>query len=554
MQPAQRSRHGNYEARILNLWDLAKSYLPAPKPAPGLVATSVDSLPTFIDSAWGGDKWFQSFGDTWLTDNLDYDTLRRRSIQMFRSNPYGRGIIRRIVTNEINAGLTLEATPDASILGLDEDQVADWAEDGERRFTIWGELPETCDHKQQRTFGALQQLCRETALTSGDCLVVLRQGAINLPTIEIVDGLHIETPAHTVASRNEIRDGVELDASGRHVAFWIAQDDGTHKRIAAKGRLTGRRQAWMVYGTERRPDDVRGEPILGILLHALRDTDRYKDAELRSALANALIAMWVEYDTAGVKSTPLTGTAQRKDSLTTTNAAGEQKTTPIATGLPGASIEGLPVGAKLHSHDSRRPNVNFGVFERSALSGMAWALEMPPEILMLEFQNNYSASRSALSEYKMYLDKARPMRSNEFGKPIYQEWLLSMTLLGKVVAPGLVDSWRDPAEWETWGAWVQSDWAGAIKPSVDRLKEVNAYLKQIDGGLITRDRASKELNGMKFTRVARQLVKENEQFAATLLPTQAPVELNSGSVAQAQAMASVEDIAEAVADRMAQDG
>jgi lambda family phage portal protein len=493
---------------------------------------NVNELPAFTNQAYNGDKFFDSFGDTWLMDNLDYDILRRRSIQIFRTNPYGRGIIRRLITNEINTGLTLEATPDDTLLGLDEDQIADWSEDTERRFTVWGSLPDLCDHKQLMTFGALQQLARETALISGDCLVVLRQSRAGLPTVQIIDGVHIETPLgfrrSTMSGPSvDIRDGIEVDAAGRHLAAWVLQDDGTHKRVPMRGARSGRRVAWMIYGAERRPDDVRGEPILGILLHSLRDLDRYRDAELRSALANALIALWVEYGEQGIKTNPIAGGAQRKDSVTTLNSTGDEKTSVLSSHLPGVALENLPAGAKLKSHDTQRPNVNYGSFEAAELAVMGWALEIPPEIVALAFQNNYSASRAAQSEFKMYLDKSRAKRADEFGKPIYQEWLISMSLLGKIVAPGFLDSWRDPNDWETFGAWTLSDWAGAIKPSVDRAKEVKAYVDQVDAGFITRDRASKELNNMKFTRVARQLRKENELIAEAREPLAEAEQANS---------------------------
>ena len=49
--------------------------------------------------------------------NIDYWTLRARSSQLFNENLYARGLLRRLITNEINTGLTPECCPDEEIIG-----------------------------------------------------------------------------------------------------------------------------------------------------------------------------------------------------------------------------------------------------------------------------------------------------------------------------------------------------------------------------------------------------------------------------------------------------
>ncbi len=75
-------------------------------------------------SNFDGDKFPGGFGPTQLF-TADYWTLRERSSQLFTENLYARGLIRRLITNEINTGLTPEATPDEQIIGVAEDSLAD---------------------------------------------------------------------------------------------------------------------------------------------------------------------------------------------------------------------------------------------------------------------------------------------------------------------------------------------------------------------------------------------------------------------------------------------
>ena len=215
---------------------------------------------------------------------------------------------------------------------------------------------------------------------------------------------------------------------------------------------------------------------------------------------------------------PLTGGATRRDVVTTQNDSQGRKDVEFSTQMPGMILQELQQGEKPTSYDTRRPNVNFGTFEAAIINAVAWANEVPPEVLTLAFQNNYSASRGAVNEFKMYLERARVGFGEEFNDPIYQDWLISETLNGSIQAPGLLEAWRDPAQWAKFGAWMLADWSGAIKPNVDLLKEVKAYKELVAEGWLTRDRASRELTGMKYSKVAQQLTGENVKLVTALQP------------------------------------
>lgn len=478
----------------------------------------------YVSSAWNGDKFYSGFGITKDYSIVDYGKLRKRSKQLFTENLYARGLIRRLLTNEINKGLALEATPDGEILNVDTGVLSAWSEMIERRFSIWAKRSELCDHKRLRTFGALQRQARMMSLISGDVLVILRDGASKLPTVELIDADHVENPLSDTMYRqakargNEIKHGVELDPNGRHIAFYVKQNDGTHLRVAARGARTGRRQAWLVYGTERMIDDVRGQSLLALVVQSLKEVDRYRDAEQRSAVINSMIAMWVKKSEDKMGTLPVTGGAIRKDTHTTQDDSHGRKDVQFSTNMPGMIMQELQTGEEPVSYDTRRPNVNFGTFEAAIINAIAWANELPPEVLTLAFQNNYSASRGAVNEFKMYLERIRTGFGEEFIDPIYQEFLVSETLIGTVDMPGFLDARRNPSLWYIYGAWVSADWSGAIKPNVDLLKEVKAYTGLIDQGLITRERATRELTGMKFSKSVQQLVRENEQLAAAMHP------------------------------------
>lgn len=483
-----------------------------------------DHVGGFHQSAWNGDKFYGGFGITKDYDIIDYWLLRRRSKQLFTENIYARGLLRRLITNIVNKGLNLEATPDSTILGLDADMLEDWSEMVERRHNIWGKSPHLCDYKKASTIGGIERQAELMAMISGDVLVVLRQGPTGLPSVELVDADHVDDPLSDTMVRavrnrgNTIVHGVEIDKAGRHIAFFVRQKDGKFKRVTARGAKTNRVQAWLYYSTERLIDDVRGQSILALMMQSLKEVDRYRDSEQRSAVVNSTIALWVEKTQEKISSLPLNSGATRLDTVTTQNDSHGRKDVEFSSMMPGMMLQELQHGEKPTSYDTKRPNVNFAAFETAILSTIAWANEMPPEILVLQFQKSYTAARGAVVEFKMFLDRKRASMGEGFKDPIYQEFVLSETLQGSITSPGLLEAWRDPQQWDKFGAWMLADWSGAIKPNTDLLKDAKGYKLLMGESLLTRDRSSRELTGMKYSKVVQTLRKENEQYVIAMQP------------------------------------
>jgi lambda family phage portal protein len=475
----------------------------------------------FTDSLDTGDKYPGGFGQTRVL-TPDYWTLRARSAQLFEQNHYARGLLRRLVTNEINVGLHLEATPQERVLGLEQDALAEWAEDVETRFELWQSDPWLCDHSELRSFGALQQAARLDSLISGDVLVVLRQfQPTALPRVQLISGSAVQSPwGETPRPGSRIVHGVELDAMDRQVAYWVVQRDGTFKRLPAWGEKSGRRLAWLVYGSERRLDDVRGKPVLAPLLQSLREIDRYRDSVQRKAIVNSMLAMFVKKSQDKPGSKPITGGAVRRGTVETgaVGPTGEPRRYNVAEIIPGLVLDELQPGEEPQAFPSHGTDEKFGDFESAIIQSMAWSLEYPPEIIVLSFKSNYSASQAAINELKTALNKTRTTFGEGFCRPIYEEWLLAQVLSKKMKAPGLLEAWRDARAYDSYAAWTSSDWSGNIKPSVDLTKLVTGYDKLVEGGYITRDRASRELTGTKFSQNVKKLRLENEQLVEANKP------------------------------------
>lgn len=464
-------------------------------------------------ATWDGAKFPGGYGATQLF-GVDYWTLRARSSELFTSNLYARGLIRRLITNEINTGLWPEAMPDPGIVGVDIDALDTWSEDMETRFGLWGKSPEVCDFKKTSPLNKIQAMARQEALVGGDCLVVLQVDVrTKRPSVRLIKGANVKTPFDKDTGDRTVKYGVHLDPQGRHLGFYVDQPNGPSKYVPAFGSRSGRRVAWLVYGTDHRLDTVRGVPLLGLILQSIKELDRYRDNAQRAAVVNSMLAMFIKKTEDKPGTMPMTGAAVRKGTapVSDSTADGGSRDLSFSKHMPGVVFEELQTGEEPVAFRSN-VDVDLGKFEEIIVQALAWANEIPPEILRLAFSNNYSASQAAINEFKMYLNKVRTEFGEGFNGPIYQEFLISEALLDKVSeSQAILDAAADKANFERFASWAFAEWSGAIKPSTDMLKQARGYRELLKEGWITNARATRETTGQKFSRNIRQLKRENEQ-------------------------------------------
>jgi capsid protein len=480
-----------------------------------------------FNDVFNGDKFPGSFGRTKTFEFVDYWTLRTRSLQLFKENPYAIGIIRRILRNEIFTGLVPEASPLAAAIWPNEkpetreQKAVELGEKMTADFLLYANEYNIFDYRKQLTFGEFQQQVRMETLLCGDGIIVSRiNPQTKLPYWDFINGNHIRTPENYVAQNgNTIKHGVELDSFGRHAAYHVQYWDGEevyYERIPVYGPKSGRQIAWMVYGQERMLDDVRGIPILACFLYMLKELDRYRDSEARAAVVNAMLPLFIKRSpSAGVGSRPTAGMAR----LNPNNAQPENGSSgpatpspsqPMVGMMPGTVFDDLAPGEEPVSFQTNRPNVNYRAFEEGIINLFCWLLELPPEIGMLMFRSSYSASRQANNEFDVYLKYRAYKNAKDFCQIIYQEYIIQSCLIGGIDLPGFLDVAFDPAQWKKRAAWLNCTWTGISRPSVDMGKDVGAAKDGINLGITTYDQQARKISGMSFRAVQGKLARERE--------------------------------------------
>lgn len=524
--------------------------LPDAEPA----AAAGNNYPNYENAVMTGDKFHGGYGMTQLLD-FDYWTLRQRSTQLYNENLYAQGIINAFITNIINTGLTLDATPSSEILPYDDDFLNDWAEQVEARFKMYCDAPEMCDFYGRHTYGELQAIRELQALVEGDVLTIYHfDKRTNLPKVQLISSGCVQSPLNPkLANGHTIDYGVEKNADGVEVAYWVMKADGKYTRYPRYGANSGRRVAHLYRPGKVMMNHVRGVPFLGNVLQSLREIDRYRDSVQRKALVSSFIALAVEKDADTIGAKPLGSASSRSLSGTTDKGYSLN----IKQFNPGIYIDDLPAGHKIKMMGSDGTDLAFRDFQDAILDGIAWSKGMPPEVLKKQFSSNYAASKQANAEFSMLLDMERTSTTKQNDHPFYAEWLYIEVLKGNIQADGLISAWRDPNQYALKQAWISSDWSGSIKPNADLVKEAAGWEKLVENGFATRSKASKALTNTKFSTNAKRLIRENELLAQIARPmlqlqkefgadaVQAYMDKNLMAEQHAEAMAALSEIQEA---------
>lgn len=434
--------------------------------------------------------------------------LRERSRDAYMGIPIAAALLKTKRTNVIAGGLMPAPKIDAEFLGLTRDQADQLQRSIVREFSLWADTRD-CDADGMENFYRLQNLAYMGYLMNGDALALLyvnpREGVPYDLQIRMIEADRICSPymvdvltPQTIMGYSVYRivQGVETDEAGAVRAFWIRSrhplssltdmqpELDTWTRVEARGRETGRRNALYIM-TRERAGQVRGVPMLAPVLESLKQLGRYNEAELTAALVGAMFTMIVEQESPS-DARPF-GEMLPEDML-----IDEPDKTSIELG-PGAILS-LNPGEKANFAKPEHPNTGYASYVEAQLKQIAAAGEVPYEVLMKNFQSNFSASRGALNEFWRTCDMERDWLAESFCQPIYEEWFAEAVAKGRIQAPGF---FTDPAIRR---AYTECTWCGPARTNLNPVQEVTAAINRVNAGFSTAQEETAQMTGGDYYR------------------------------------------------------
>lgn len=467
--------------------------------------------------------WNPAYGDADAELNPSLPRLRATSQSLYLNSAPARGAIKRKLAGVVGSGLTMRSTIDQRLLNLSPDQAQEWQEDAESEFRLWADSRE-CDYARRLSFSEIQQLAFTSQKVRGDCFIIMsyvpRTGVPYDLRLQLIEADRVSNP-NDRADDEKYSAGIERDAQGVPIAIHVRRchpgsrylyQDRTWDPVPIFGKQSGRRQVLHLMEFER-IDQSRGEPALAPVIEILHQITEYSSAEIAAALVNAILTVFVKRPLESDDPDDMGATVRYTPEQ---RALWENRGEDIELGT-GTKVEGAP-GEELQVVAATRPNAQFEPFFKACLKQIGIALGIPYEVLSLEFQSSYSASRAALLEFAKETKIGRAWLKSNLCQAVYEEFLTEAVIRGRLVAPGFLE---DPI---IRAAYCRAEWMGPSVGQIDPLKEAQAAVYKIENHISTRSKECAEISGLDFEQVvARRAEEENLLKRNGILPTKPPM-------------------------------
>ena len=407
----------------------------------------------------------------------DLRLLRARARELGRNNSYVKRYFRLLVNNVIGPkGIKLQAQVRA---GDEPDTKANT--EIESAWNAWASSPVTVDGKL--TLRRFEKLIIKTMACDGEAFVRLWQGfegnahglAVQAIDADLIDEAFNRSRR---GSQNEIRMGVEIDAIGRAVGYWVWNAPGTD--LMRDRYFIPAAEMIHLYDPER-VNQTRGVTWVHSVMVPAHMLNAYEESEAVAARIGASKMGLFE---------------KRVDSL-----AGDLSTDPKPATMeanPG-TFEIVPDGYEFKSWEPDHPTAQFPAFIKQMLRKIASGFSVFYNVLANDAEGvSYSTMRSfALIER----DDWRSIQQDfidMWRRPLYSAWLGMALLTGSLKL-----SSRDPSRYL----------AVRHRPRgwqwIDPEKEAKAAVISIQNGLGTRTGFLAE-KGEDIEDVFAELAREEE--------------------------------------------
>jgi len=471
-----------------------------------------DDASTFTIRDRGGSKWPAGLSASGRTTYVSHTEARRNARAAMNDSMQARAIVERFADTVADTGLRLELTPCCEILGITPERAAEWAHDVGERFDLWAR-----DKKQHRagnlTWYQSQNLYQLFQHRDNDIFVRFfysnDPGLQNPLQWEFIDPDQVRGDAYTSSWGFQLgKDGIERDANGRETGYkiWVRDTEGNFTPVTIPATDKSGR-IFMLHGF--RPEYAGQGRGYSRLAHAIQEFENITDfsaASIKKAINQAGFVAFIEpsedEDAVNVFEGILTGQgagpAAPPVSQVTPSEPVEQlypgvtavSRIPEATSnTPGSMVvANLTKGSTLKPFPNSAPGDKFDTFVDAFASHLSSSLSIPLEVVLMKFNQNYSASRATLLLFWRVCQIWRNEMASDYLDPCVEMWLSGEIAAGRIVAPG----WSDP---RLRAAWLKKNWIGTPPPDIDPAKTAKARRENIEIGVSNLEREARDLNG-----------------------------------------------------------
>jgi lambda family phage portal protein len=402
-------------------------------------------------------------GSSWRPAASDADAaaVRRARLafiarDMIRNTPLAARAQAVIAGNVVGTGILPKvrggtASQQAALAQVIQDHLLTTAIDADGRNTLFG----------------LQRLAMNAVVDAGEVLIRRRQRLTKdrLPLalqLQVVEADYIDTSRTGIADAGgQIREGIEYDAIGRRVAYWLFDEHPGSNARWIKSFQSHRVPASEILHIFRqdRPGQMRGVSWFAPVALALQDLADGQDAQLMRQKIAACFAAFVTDDGDGQS-----GKAGEVDDLGGTIVPGT-----IRRLKPGEDVTFAEPPA-VTGHEE---------FTRAVLRTVAAGLGITYEALSGDLGNvNFTSYKAGRIE----MDQAIAA----------WQWLLLIPQMMQPIGRWIVEAWAlENAVVPKRGLAI--DWVAPVRPLIDPAREIGALRDKVRAGFAARQQVIREL-------------------------------------------------------------
>lgn len=419
-------------------------------------------------------------------DALKYNlkTLRDRSHDAVRKNPYAAAAIDRICDNIVGTGIKPRSLIKDKVL---RDEVQQ----------LWLDWTDEADADGQFDFYGLQYAACRGMVTGGETFVRSRVRRIedNLVVpyqLQVLEGDFV--PVDKDEFNRDIRAGIEFDGIGRRRAYYMYRnhpgDSASFKGKSNEALPVPAADIDHVY-LPLRPGQIRGEPWLTRILVKMRDLDSYDDAELMRKKTTTMLAGFLRKP-AG------------EDNILGETATADEDGSAVVQWEPGM-LQVLPEGWDVEFSKPVDVGGNYEAFMRQQQRGLATGMGILYEQLTGDYsQLNDRTLRAALNDFRRRIELLQHhVMVFKFCRPVWRRFMLLAELAGTIKRPaGMSD--RD---------FLRAQWMPPSWPYIHPQQDIEARNAAIRAGLGSRQQAVDE-RGYDVEEIDRQIKEDNDRADA----------------------------------------
>lgn len=395
-------------------------------------------------------------------------TIRARARDQVRNNPWAASAMDKLVANGIATGIQAKG-----LWGTKKHKAAEAA--------LWKLHMANCDADWVCDGYGLQALAWREWKEVGEVFVRFRSRRMSdgLPVplqVQLIEAEQCPSDLYTLASNgNKVRAGIEFDAIGRRVAYWMYREHPGDATLGYNGNELSRVPADQVEHVylPKRAGQLRGVPDMTPALLRLFNLDRFSDNVLeRQSIANLFAGFFVEklpeYGAGDAAAQP----------LPMGNTESDRDGTELAGMEPG-TMQYLPPGVEVQFNSPPDAGAYYPEFMRQGLMAFATTMGLPLEVLTGDLREiSDRALRLILNEFRRLIEMWQWLTFiPRFCQPWRARYFDAAVLSGALEIPGYAEKREKVID----TLWVPQGW-----PYSHPVQDVDADIKAIRAGLQAR--------------------------------------------------------------------